>query len=60
MITMTGYHSRNIINISNIIPILIIGCNNDVVSQPGIFLAQELRQNWGGGLNVNASLGSPQ
>lgn len=52
------YHGENIINISNVIPILIVGCNFVVVSDPGIFLAQVLRQNWGGGLNVNTTLGS--
>lgn len=41
-------------------PIVIVGCNFEVSTEPGIFLAQALRQDWGGGLNVNLVLGSPQ
>ena len=54
----SDYHDENIIDISDVLPIVIVGCISAVSSKPGIFLAQALRQNWGGGLNVNRSLGS--
>ena len=42
------------------IPIVVVGSNSYDSSGAGIFVAQALRQNWGGGLNVNGTLGSPR
>lgn len=41
-------------------PILIVGVNFEVDSICGVFGCQSLLQNWGDGLNVGISIGSPQ
>lgn len=53
------YHTCSILDIPNESPVLITG-GVGTPTALGLFISFPLRTDWGGGLNVNDHIGSPQ